>query len=140
MHLLEHALDEGVTESEGSSSKAVEDGGIHLNDDYKGVTNHNDDDHLGVVVVVIAVSDGQDVQLGHVVSAEHQRKPLVVGHVLILSDDNLPGLLVKPLVVPVRVEVGQLGGQPVVFPHPDSVEYSQARLLVTPTVSCKYQG
>lgn len=134
MHLLEHALDEGVTESEGSSSKAVEDGGIHLNDDYKGVTNHNDDDHLGVVVVVIAVSDGQDVQLGHVVSAEHQRKPLVVGHVLILSDDNLPGLLVKPLVVPVGVEVGQLLCKSVMFSHPDSVKHRQPWLFINSVV------
>ena len=34
MHLLQHALDEGVTESEGCGSKAVQDGGIHLNDDH----------------------------------------------------------------------------------------------------------
>ena len=47
-----------------------------------------------------------------------------------------PGLLVESLVVPVRVEVGELGGQSVVFPHPDGVVYSQARLLVTPAVSC----
>ena len=34
MHLLQHALDEGVTESEGCGGKAVQDGGIHLNDDH----------------------------------------------------------------------------------------------------------
>ena len=135
MHLLEHALDEGVTESEGSSSKAVEDGGIHLkNDEYNGFANHNDDDHLGVVVVVVAVSDGQDVQLGHVVSAQHQGQPLVVGNVLILSDDNLPGLLVKPLVVPVGVEVGQLLCKSVMFSHPDSVKHRQPWLFINSVV------
>ena len=56
---------------------------------------------------------------------------------LILSDNNLPGLLVESLVVPVRVEVAELLGQSVVFPHPDSVEHGQTRLLVTATVSCK---
>ena len=56
---------------------------------------------------------------------------------LYLSYDYPPGLLVKSLIVPVRVEVDQLGGQSVVFPHPDSVEHSQTWLLVTPTVSCK---
>ena len=56
---------------------------------------------------------------------------------LILRYDDLPRLLVDPLVVPVRVEVGELLGQSVVFPHPDSVEHSQTRLLVTATVSCK---
>ena len=28
-----------------------------------------------------------------------------------LGDDNPPGLLVQPLIVPVRIEVGQLGGE-----------------------------
>ena len=28
-----------------------------------------------------------------------------------LGDDNPPGLLVKSLIVPVRIEVGQLGGE-----------------------------
>ena len=47
-----------------------------------------------------------------------------------LSYDDLPGLLVESLVVPVCVEVGELLGQSVVFPHPDSVEHSQTRLFV----------
>lgn len=100
----------------------------------EGTNQNNDDGHLGVVVVVVAVGDGEDVQLGHEVRAEHQGQPLVVGHVLILRDDNLPGLLVEPLVVPVGVEVGQLLGQSVVLPHPDSVEHSQARLLINSVV------
>ena len=28
-----------------------------------------------------------------------------------LGDDNPPGLLVKSLIVPVRIEIGQLGGE-----------------------------
>ena len=52
-----------------------------------------------------------------------------------LCYDYPPGLLVKSLVVPVRVEVGELLGQSVVFPHPDSVEHSQTRLLVGAGIS-----
>ena len=47
-----------------------------------------------------------------------------------LGHHDPPGLLVESLVVPVRVEVAQLLGQSVVFPHPHSVEHSQTRLLV----------
>ena len=46
MHLLETALDEGVTESEGCGGKAVQDGGIHLNDD------HNDDTIIRIMMMV----------------------------------------------------------------------------------------
>ena len=123
-----------MSESEGSSSEGVEYGGVDL----------------AVVLVVVAVAHGEDVELGHVVGAQHQGQPLVVGDVLagesqlsalftmrgealshlILSDNNLPGLLVESLVVPVRVEVAELLGQSVVFPHPHSVEHSQTRLFV----------
>ena len=56
---------------------------------------------------------------------------------LVLSDDNPPGLLVQPLVLPVRVEVGQLGRQSVVFSQPDSVEHSQTGMLVNTRVACQ---
>ena len=46
------------------------------------------------------------------------------------------GLLVEPLVVPIRINEGEPGGQSVVFPQPDRVEGSQAGLLVTAAVSC----
>ena len=69
-----------------------------------------------------------------------------------LGDDNPPGLLVKSLIVPVRIEVGQLGGEsdsrhenimtrhltsdisPVVLPQPHGVVNSEPRLLVAPAV------
>ena len=54
---------------------------------------------------------------------------------LILRYDDLPRLLVDPLVVPVRVEVAELLGEPVVFPHPHSVEHSQTRLLIGARIS-----
>ena len=121
MNLLEHALDEGVTESEGGGGEVVDDGGVDG----------------GVVLVVVAVGDGQDVELGHVVRPQDDGQPLVVGDVLHLCDLDPPGLLVEPLVLPVRVEVVQLGGQPVVFPHPHRVVDRQARLLVRSAVACK---
>ena len=51
-----------------------------------------------------------------------------------LCDDDPPGLLVEPLVVPVRVEVGEVAGEPVVLPHPHRVVHSQPGLLVTAAV------
>ena len=126
-----------MAESEGGGSEGVENGGVDL----------------GVVLVVVAVGDGEDVQLRHVVGAEDQGQPLVVSDVLrvsvsiyktrrnhnnylILGYDDLPGLLVQPLVVPVGVEVGELLGESVVFPDPDRVVDSEAGLLVTPAVPC----
>ena len=47
-----------------------------------------------------------------------------------LCDDDPPGLLVEPLVVPVRVEEGKVAGEPVVLPHPHRVVDGQPRLLV----------
>ena len=78
-----------MTESEGSCGEGVEDGGVDL----------------GVVLVVVAVADWEDVQLRHVVGAEDDGQPLVVGDVLVLRDHNLPRLLVQSLIVPVRVEI-----------------------------------
>ena len=89
LYLLQHALDQWVTESEGSCGEWVEDGGVDL----------------GVVLVVVTVADREDVQLRHVVGAEDDGQPLVVGDVLVLCDHNLPRLLVQSLIVPVRVEI-----------------------------------
>ena len=54
-----------------------------------------------------------------------------------LRDDDPPGLLVEPLVVPVRVEVGEVAGEPVVLPHPHRVVHSQPRLLVNTVITCQ---
>ena len=62
--------------------------------------------------------------------------PFIVGDVLHLCDVDFPGLLVKPLIVPVWVEVRQLLGQSVVFSHPHGVESSQTGLLVGSSISC----
>ena len=66
INLLEHSLDERVAESEGCAGEGVEDGGVDG----------------GVVLVVVSVGEGEDLQLGHVVRAQHQRQPLVVRDVL----------------------------------------------------------
>ena len=125
-----------MSESEGGRSEGVENARVDL----------------GVILIVVPVRDGQDVQLRHVVGAEDQGQPLVVSDVLrvsvsiyktrrnhnnylILGYDDLPGLLVQPLVVPVGVEVGELLGESVVFPDPDRVEDSKTRLFVSSRVS-----
>ena len=63
---LQCSLDQGVTESEGRRREGVQNGGVDL----------------AVVLVVVAVGDGEDVELCHVVRAEDQGQPLVVGDVL----------------------------------------------------------
>ena len=103
-----------MAKSEGSSGEAVEDGGVDL----------------GVVLRIVSIGQRQDVQFLHEICPKNNRQPLVVGDVLQLCNKNPPGLLVELLIVPVRVEVAELLGQSVVFPHPDSVEHSQTRLLV----------
>ena len=55
-----------MTESEGRRREGVQNGGVDL----------------AVVLVVVAVGDGEDVELCHVVRAEDQGQPLVVGDVL----------------------------------------------------------
>ena len=52
-----------------------------------------------------------------------------------LCDDDPPGLLVEPLIVPVRVEEGEVAGEPVVLPHPHRVVHSQSGLLITAAVT-----
>ena len=59
----------------------------------------------------------------------------VVSPHLYLGDDDPPGLLVEPLIVPVWVEEGKVAGKPVVLPHPHRVVHSQPRLLVTAAVT-----
>lgn len=46
-----------------------------------------------------------------------------------------PGLLVHDVVCPVRVDLGQLHGYPVVFPHEEGVHDCQSRLVGVPLVS-----
>ena len=54
---------------------------------------------------------------------------------LVESYHNFPGLLEQLLVIPVRVDVGQLGGESVVLPLPDDVVEDKPRLLVESLVS-----
>ena len=65
-YLLQQSLHKRVSESEGSRGEAVDDGGVDL----------------GVVLVVVTVGHGQDVQLRHVLRPKHNRQPLVVCDVL----------------------------------------------------------
>ena len=58
-----------MPKSEGGGSEGVENSGVDL----------------GVVLVIVAVGDGEDVQLCHVVGAEDQGQPLVVSDVLRVS-------------------------------------------------------
>ena len=45
--------------------------------------------------------------------------------------------LEETLIVPVGVDLGQLGGQAVVLPQPHGVHAGQRHLLVDPDVTCE---
>ena len=66
LNLLQKSLHKRVSESEGSRGEAVDDGGVDL----------------GIVLVVVTVGHGQNVQLRHVLRPKHNRQPLVVCDVL----------------------------------------------------------
>ena len=60
--------------------------------------------------------------LMHHFFAKNHRQELVVGNVLDHGDDNVSGLLEQSLVIPVRVDGGQLPCDLVVLPHPQRVD------------------
>ena len=67
LNLLQKSLHKRVSESEGSRGEAVHDRGVDL----------------GIVLVVVTVGHGQNVQLRHVLRPKHNRQPLVVCDVLV---------------------------------------------------------
>ena len=89
---------------------------------------------LVVVVHVVAVTFGLQLEGLSEHLAQYGREELVVGDVLDLGPHHLPGLLVERLLVPVGVDGLQEGGQTVVFPHQDGVQGGQAGVVVDPLV------
>ena len=89
---------------------------------------------LIVVIHVIAVPLGLELEgLGEDL-AQDGGQELVVGDVLDLRPHHLPGLLVQGLLVPVGVDGLQKRGEPVVLPHQDCVDAGQARVVIDPLV------
>ena len=62
-------------------------------------------------------------------------EPLVVGDVLYDGSNVPPGLQEGSIVGPMRVKIGELEGDSVVFPEPERVEGGEARLLVNSVVA-----
>ena len=97
---------------------------------------------------------GHHVPGGHVVLAQDDGQPLLVGDVLQLRYHDPPRLLVQPLITPVRVQrlrseeyfaikwrTGEVSsfksdlqppGNPVMLSHPDGVRDSELELLIAP--------
>ena len=90
---------------------------------------------LIVVVHVVAVALRLQVERLGENLAEDCRQELVVGDVLHLGSNDLPTLLVEGLLVPVRVDGLEQGGDPVVLPHQDGVQSCQACVVVHPLVT-----
>ena len=72
---------------------------------------------LVVVVHVVAIALGLEMEGLSEHFPQDGRQELVIRDVLDLSAHNLPALLVQSLLVPVRVDGLQEGGDPVVLPH-----------------------
>ena len=72
----------------------------------------------------------QQVELGDGVLAQDDGQELVEADVLDHADDDVARLLEQLLVVPVRVDLRQLGGDQVVLTHPQRVLTGQDELLV----------
>lgn len=72
----------------------------------------------------------QKSELFHDLLPKQDGQELVVCDVLDLCDDDTPGLLEDCLVVPVRVDLPQSAGHPVVFPGHQCVHAGEHQLLV----------
>ena len=89
---------------------------------------------LVVVVHVVAVTLGLELEsLGEDLPQDGGEE-LVIGDVLDLGPHHLPRLLVERLLVPVRVDGLQERGESVVLPHQHGVEGGQPRVVVHPLV------
>ena len=115
---LQFAWQEAGDELEDGIAHAVEGGG----------------GQLVVIVHVVPVALGLELEgLGEDL-AQYGGDELVVGDVLDLSPHHLPGLLIQSLLVPVRVDGLEERGEPVVLPHQDRVDAGQARVVIDPLV------
>ena len=56
---------------------------------------------------------------------------------LVFGDEDPPGFLEQLFVVPMRVEVVEVIGQPVVFSQKDDLEDRELGILVSTNITCK---
>jgi hypothetical protein len=97
---------------------------------------------IDVLVVIVAESilKWQQTKVLHFGYTDYDGQPFVVGNVLHLSNQNAPGLLVESLVIPKRVQVGELRHKSVVFTHENGVRDSQVGVFVRPRITCDKSG
>lgn len=60
--------------------------------------------------------------------AEEERKPLFVGDVLDLGDDDASSFLVQCLVGPLGVDLGEFASNTIVLAYPQGLHHSHLRL------------
>lgn len=96
--------------------------------------------HARVHVLLVVVGEPfglvQQTVFQHVLGAQDDRKPFVVVDVLEFGDQYPPGFLVQDLVVPVRVNVRQHGGDAVVLSEEQDLQNGQLRVLIGSSVAC----
>ncbi len=83
-----------------------------------------------VVVVTKTALKWQQSKLLHFGSANYDGQPFVVGDVLHLSDQNAPRNLIKTLVFPLWIQIGQRRRQSVVFTQENRVSDGQIGRLI----------
>lgn len=83
-----------------------------------------------IINVIIYLLVQQKSKLLHDLFPQQDGQELVVCDVLDLRDDDTPGLLEDSLIVPVRVDLPQSSGHPVVFPGHQGVHAGEDQLLV----------
>lgn len=88
-----------------------------------------------IIAVPIAVFLGQQAELLHHFFAQNDRQELVVRDVLYDGDVDATRLLEQGFVVPVRVDLRELGGHPVVLACHQRVHAREYKLLVHANLS-----
>ena len=109
-----------MAESESGRGEFVQDGRIEI----------------GVVIWAETWFEWIEAEFLHLVPADDDWQPFVVGDVLQFSNYNSPGLLVKTLVVPMRIEAGETLRESIVLSQKDSVRNGHIGIHGMSVISC----
>ena len=98
-----------MSKSEGGRGKLIRDPGVKI------IPVH----------IRIALGLGPQVESGHELTSEDERKPLFVDDVLVLRDDDSPRFLEDILLSPMPIQSLKSSGYPIMFSHPNCVHHYQ---------------
>ena len=90
---------------------------------------------LWVIASIVAMLEQTDAMLVHHLVANDDGQKLVVRDVLHHGANDAASLLEQLLVIPVRIDNGQLVRDGVVLPHPQRVHHRQLQLFVRSNIA-----